>query len=176
MTPRSPAPLGAERTPKVIITPKLSATSNPVVYLNHLILLPELFTLSKPGWFYVRITSFHHLNCSHCQNQVGFMSAVTTTICDSFPDVEKKLIAKVLHFDVFQSSLKKGRRSGDDTWRSWCSQWLKNLHCTGLLCCGAVLRIAVCHPRGTGGLIITSIPHICLGRHGRRSCKFFWPV
>ena len=27
--------------------------------------------------------------------QVGFMSAVTTTICDSFPDVEKKLIAKV---------------------------------------------------------------------------------
>merc|ERR1719153_119868 len=26
---------------------------------------------------------------------VGFMSAVTTTICDSFPDVEKKLIAKV---------------------------------------------------------------------------------
>lgn len=34
--------------------------------------------------------------------QVGFMSAVTTTICDSFPDVEKKLIAKVLNlkFDV----------------------------------------------------------------------------
>ena len=33
--------------------------------------------------------------------QVGFMSAVTTTICDSFPDVEKKLIAKVFHFNVF---------------------------------------------------------------------------
>ena len=42
------------------------------------------------------------------------MSAVTTTICDSFPDVEKKLIAKVFHFDVFQRILKKGRRSGDD--------------------------------------------------------------
>ena len=35
------------------------------------------------------------------------MSAVTTTICDSFPDVEKKLIAKVFHFDVFQRVLKR---------------------------------------------------------------------
>ena len=42
------------------------------------------------------------------------MSAVTTTICDSFPDVEKKLIAKVSHFDVFLRILKKGGRSGDD--------------------------------------------------------------
>ena len=33
--------------------------------------------------------------------QVGFMSAVTTTICDSFPDVEKKLIAKVFHLNIF---------------------------------------------------------------------------
>ena len=26
---------------------------------------------------------------------VGFMSAVSTTLCDSFPDIDKKLIAKV---------------------------------------------------------------------------------
>ena len=43
------------------------------------------------------------------------MSAVTTTICDSFPDVEKKLIAKVLHFDVIQRVLKKSGRIGDDS-------------------------------------------------------------